>query len=59
VDDVENNAIAKVSKSVKISGAHYFPDKRYLGTTYFDDHLYLINQDTAPPLIIKIYLPLD
>jgi hypothetical protein len=59
VDDVENNAIAKVSKSVKISGAHYFPDQRYLGTTYFDDHLYLINQDTAPPLIIKIYLPLD
>jgi hypothetical protein len=58
VDDVQNNATAAVHKSVKISGPHYHPGKRYLDATYFDDHLYLINQDTAPPLIIKIYLPL-
>ena len=59
VDGIENNATAKVHKSVRISGPHYYPDKRYLGATYFDDHLYLINQDTSPPNIIKIYLPLE
>ena len=59
VEEIRNNAIAKAQKSVKISGPHYHPDKRYLGATYFDNHLYLINQDTEPVHIIKIYLPLE
>ena len=59
IDGIQNNTTARISKTVEISGPHYHSDKRYLGATYFDDHLYLINQDTDPVHIIKIYLPLE
>jgi len=59
IDGIQNNTTASISKTIKISGTHYYSDKRYLDATYFDDHLYLINQDTDPIYIIKIYLPLE
>ncbi|MEA2062603.1 MAG: hypothetical protein U9P14_02790 [Gemmatimonadota bacterium] len=58
IDGIKNNDTANILKTVQITGPHYYSDKRYLGATYFDNHLYLINQDTDPVHIIKIYLPL-
>jgi hypothetical protein len=59
LDGIQNNSVAEVAKTVKLSGPHYHPDKRYLGAAYFDGHFYLINQDTDPVHIIKVFLPLD